>query len=164
MKGTMEGLTTLNQTLLRGLPSYCKVFGGRAHFSTSLPLLDFIKNVYLMNPSLDPAYDRGGVHALDEPPGHGRGVDPCGGRHLTPGTETRRQAGLCGLLADRRTSLPRSHPIRRRVTLRFGHLCLCGVAHLIYARATHSISCGTPPSHLETGGAPHRGAGDDHIP
>ena len=63
-KGQMEGLATLNQSLTRGLPSCCRVFGGRAHFSSSLPLLAFVKNVSLLNPSLDPAYTGGGVHAL----------------------------------------------------------------------------------------------------
>ena len=55
MKGCMEGIVTLNQTLLRGLPSYWRFFRGGAHFSASLPLLAFIKNVSLMNPSLDPS-------------------------------------------------------------------------------------------------------------
>ena len=41
----MEGLDNLNKALRWGLPSCCRVFGGRAHFSASLPLLI---------PSLDP--------------------------------------------------------------------------------------------------------------
>ena len=36
-KGRMEGLATLNQTLMRGLPSCCRVSGGRANFSASPP-------------------------------------------------------------------------------------------------------------------------------
>ena len=52
MKGHMEGLATLNQTLLRFLPSFRRVFGGREHFSASLPLLAFIKNVLLLNPPM----------------------------------------------------------------------------------------------------------------
>ena len=56
----MKELTTLNQTLLMGLPSYKRVFGGRAHFSAPLPLLAFVKNVSLLNPSLDPACAGGG--------------------------------------------------------------------------------------------------------
>ena len=48
----MEGLATLNQALMRGLPSCLQVFGGRAHFSASLPLLVFVKNVSLLDPSL----------------------------------------------------------------------------------------------------------------
>ena len=54
MKGRIEGLATLNQTLLRGIPSCWRIFGGRAHFRTSIPLLAFVKNVTLMKPSLDP--------------------------------------------------------------------------------------------------------------
>ena len=55
MKGRMEGLVNLNQTLPRGIPSCQKVFGGKSNFRASLPLLEFIKKVYLMKPSLDPA-------------------------------------------------------------------------------------------------------------
>ena len=51
----MDGLATLNQALMRGLPSCRRIFGGRAHFSASLPLLAFVKNVSLLNPSLGPA-------------------------------------------------------------------------------------------------------------
>ena len=53
-KGRMEGLATLNQALMRGLPSCCRVFRGRAYFGTSLPLLVFVKNVSLLKPSLNP--------------------------------------------------------------------------------------------------------------
>ena len=59
-RGKTEGLATLNQALMRGLPSCRRVFGGRAHFSASLPLLALVKNVSLMNPSLDPACAVGG--------------------------------------------------------------------------------------------------------
>ena len=45
---------------MRGLPSCRRIFGGRAHFSASLPLLMFVKNVSLLNPSLDPACTGGG--------------------------------------------------------------------------------------------------------
>ena len=45
---------------MRGLPSCCQVFGGRAHFSASLPLLALVKNVSIWNPSLDPSYTGGG--------------------------------------------------------------------------------------------------------
>ena len=55
MKGPAEGLFNLNQTLLRGIPSCRRVFEGRSHFSASLPLLALLKNMELMNPSLDPA-------------------------------------------------------------------------------------------------------------
>ena len=54
-RGKMDGLATLNQALMRGLPSCRQLFGGRANFSNSLPLLALVKNVSLMNPSLDPA-------------------------------------------------------------------------------------------------------------
>ena len=49
-KGRTKNLTTLKHTLLRGIPSCWRVFGGRAHFSAFLLLLAFIKNVSLMNP------------------------------------------------------------------------------------------------------------------
>ena len=41
-RGKTEGLATLNQALMRGLPSCRQVFGGRAHFSASLPLLTLV--------------------------------------------------------------------------------------------------------------------------
>ena len=50
----MDGLATLNQALMRGLPSCRRIFGGSAHFSAFLPLLAFVKNMSLLNPSLDP--------------------------------------------------------------------------------------------------------------
>ena len=59
-RGKMDRLATLNQALMRGLPSCHRVFGGRAPFSASLPLLAFVKNVSLLNPSLDPACTGGG--------------------------------------------------------------------------------------------------------
>ena len=49
-QGKTKGLTTLNQALMRGLPSCWQLFGGRAHFSASLPLISLVKNVSLMNP------------------------------------------------------------------------------------------------------------------
>ena len=55
-----EGLATLNQALMRGLPSCRRVFGGRAYFSASLPLLALVKNVSIMNPSLYPLCSEGG--------------------------------------------------------------------------------------------------------
>ena len=63
----MEGLATLNQALTRGLTSCLRIFRGRAHFSASLPLLAFVKNMSLLNPSLDPACT-GGIHALADSP------------------------------------------------------------------------------------------------
>ena len=60
VRGKMDGLATLNQALMRGLPSCFRIFGGSAHFSASLPLLAFDKNVSLLNPSLDPACTGGG--------------------------------------------------------------------------------------------------------
>ena len=67
-RGKIEGLATLNQALMRGLPSCRRIFGERAHFSASLPLLAFVKNLSLMNPSLDPVCTGGGVHALVDSP------------------------------------------------------------------------------------------------
>ena len=60
----IKGISNLNQTLLRGIPSFRRVFGGRAHFSASLPLLEFVKNASLLNPSLEPACARGGGLSL----------------------------------------------------------------------------------------------------
>ena len=37
VKGRMEGIAILNQALMRGLPSCCRVFEGRAHFSPPPP-------------------------------------------------------------------------------------------------------------------------------
>ena len=59
-RGKMEGLTTLNQALMRGLPSCHQIFRGRANFIASLPLFAFLKNASLMNPSLDLACTGGG--------------------------------------------------------------------------------------------------------
>ena len=55
-KGRTESLATLNQMLMRGITSCSWVFFWEgAHFSASLPLHTFIKNVSLCNPSLYPA-------------------------------------------------------------------------------------------------------------
>ena len=64
----MDGLATLNQALMRGRPSCRRIIGGRAHFSAFPPLLAFVKNVSLLNLSLDPACTGGGVHALADSP------------------------------------------------------------------------------------------------
>ena len=37
-QGKMDGHATLNQALMRGLSSCRRIFRGRAHFSTSVPL------------------------------------------------------------------------------------------------------------------------------
>ena len=42
----MEGLTTLNQMLMRGIPFCRRVFGERARFSVSLPLFTFLKKIH----------------------------------------------------------------------------------------------------------------------
>ena len=60
-RGKTEGLTTLNQALMRGLPYFRKLFGGRAHFCAYFPLLALVKNISLMNPSLDPLCTGGGA-------------------------------------------------------------------------------------------------------
>ena len=67
-KGIMEVIATLNHSLMKGLTSCRRFVVGRAHFSASLPLLTFVKNVSLLNPSLDPACTGGGVHALTDSP------------------------------------------------------------------------------------------------
>ena len=69
MKGRTEGLTTLYQMIMRGIPPHQRVFGRRSHFSVSLLLLAFINNVSLTNTSLDPAYAGGGGHAFYDAPG-----------------------------------------------------------------------------------------------
>ena len=45
-KGHTEGLATLDQALLRGITLCWRLFGGRVNFSTSLLLLEFVRNVY----------------------------------------------------------------------------------------------------------------------
>ena len=65
IRGRTEEIANLNHTLMRGLPSCCQVIGRRVHFSASLPLLEFIKNVFLTNPSLDTSCSvRGGGSLL----------------------------------------------------------------------------------------------------
>ena len=59
-RGKTKGLATLNQALMRDLMSCRRVFGWRAHFSDSLPLISLVKNLLLLNPSLYPAYAGGG--------------------------------------------------------------------------------------------------------
>ena len=59
-KGMMERLATLNQVVMWGMPSCCWVFGGRDHFSASLPPIAFLENMSLLNLSLDPACTGGG--------------------------------------------------------------------------------------------------------
>ena len=59
-RGRVEGLATMNQALMHDLPSYRRVFGGRTHFSASLPLIAFETNVILLNPYLDPVCTRKG--------------------------------------------------------------------------------------------------------
>ena len=56
----MEGLENLKQALIRGLPSFWRVFGGSTHFSASLPLISLVRNVSLMKPSLDSVCTGGG--------------------------------------------------------------------------------------------------------
>ena len=55
-----EGLDNLNQVMMRGLLYCCRFFGGRVHFSASLPLLELVNNVSLWSPSLEPACTGGG--------------------------------------------------------------------------------------------------------
>ena len=67
-RGKMDTLATLNQALMRGLPSCRRIFVGRSHFSTPPPLLAFVKNVSLLNPSLNHVCTGGGVHTLADLP------------------------------------------------------------------------------------------------
>ena len=64
MKGRIKGLTTLNHTLLRGIPSCRRVFGGRAHFSAYLLLLEFFKNLFYLEPLPGPSLRWGGGSRL----------------------------------------------------------------------------------------------------
>ena len=45
-KVSTEGLSTLNQYLLQRIPYFQGFFGGRVHFSTSIPLLPLKKRLY----------------------------------------------------------------------------------------------------------------------
>ena len=56
----MEWLSTLNQARMQGLTSCNWVFGSKDHFSAPPPLLAFVKNANLLNPSLDPSFTVGG--------------------------------------------------------------------------------------------------------
>ena len=46
-KGSTEGLSILNQTLMRGHLSCCRIFGGRYPFIYYSPLIAFVKNFFL---------------------------------------------------------------------------------------------------------------------
>ena len=114
-QGKTEGLDTLTQVLMRGLPYCRRVFGGRAHFSASLLLLALVKNVSLVNLSLDPACARGGgVHAVAFLSGYSRGIHPWGCGGLPPSPAARPAPGVGGLSADGRKSPPGCHPVRGR--------------------------------------------------
>ena len=108
-KGRTEGLKTLNQALVRGLPSGHRVFGGRAKLIASLPLLAFIKNVYLGNPPLYPAYAVGGS-------------TPCLTCQGTVGASTRggADASLLAQHLDRQLALADSLQTAARVRLTRG--------------------------------------------
>ena len=86
-------------------------FGGRAHFSAYLPLLVLVKNVSLVNPSLDPDCARG-FQNLDDLSGYDGGVNlHVVGRSL-PGATSGLPAGLRIFLANIRTGLPGCYSIR----------------------------------------------------
>ena len=87
---------------MRGLTSCRQVLGGRDHFSASLPLLAFVKNVSLMNPSLDPEYKGVMVHTLADTPSIGRGVHPWGCWFLLPIAAVGWALGIGRFLADGR--------------------------------------------------------------
>ena len=163
-KRRIEGLTTLNQALLIWIQSYQRVFRGRAHFSDYLQLLDFINNVYLMNPSLDPAcVGGGGSHLgwhsrvqLRRRPARGRTItswrnrwmarwppripcrQPLGSDWMPSCLQMRRFTNWAPLPSWNCTSYPQG--------------------------ATRGGSCGATLSLWETRGDPHQGAGDNHIP
>ena len=46
--GRAEGMANLNYALMMGVPLCWRFFGGRVHFSYSLPLLSFVKNMACM--------------------------------------------------------------------------------------------------------------------
>ena len=146
-RGKTEGLATLNQALMRGLPSCRRVFGGRVHFSASLPLLALVKNISLMNPFLDPVCAGGGVHSLADSAGYSQGVHPWGCRRLPPGPAARQAPGFGGLPADGRMSPPGRNPVRGGSALRPWHLFLCCVTPLLCRWAALVSRRGAPPSH-----------------
>ena len=59
-RGKMDGLATLNQALMRGLPYCCRIIGGRAHFSASPPPARFCKKREPVEPLPRPRVYRGG--------------------------------------------------------------------------------------------------------
>ena len=69
----MERLEILNQTLMRGLLSYCRVFGGRAHFSDSPPPSWHCSKKCRCGtpPYTQLALGRGGVQSMDDMSGDG---------------------------------------------------------------------------------------------
>ena len=54
-----------------------------------------------------------GVHALDDTPGHGRGINLQRDGRFPPGASAGWTAGLHGLIADIRSSLYGGHPVGR---------------------------------------------------
>ena len=68
-KDRTVGLATLNQNLMRGIPSYCRVSGGRMQFSASLTLLDLVKNGASVEPLPRTSLIWGGVHVIPDTPG-----------------------------------------------------------------------------------------------
>ena len=72
-KVRMEGLVTLNQTLIGGIPSCHWAFWSRSHLSASLPLLVLFNKILLCNSSKDTDCSRGGggVHSMAYTLGYG---------------------------------------------------------------------------------------------
>ena len=71
IKFRTEVLANLNQTLMRGRLSCCRVFRGRAYFRSPLPLLALGKNMLLWNLFLEPDFDGGGIHSMADTLGDG---------------------------------------------------------------------------------------------
>ena len=63
-KGRTEGIYILNQALLRGLMSCWLVFGGSDYFSASLLLINFVIDIFLVNPSLDHKWELTGNYPV----------------------------------------------------------------------------------------------------
>ena len=122
---------------MRGLPSCRQIFGGRSHFSASIPLLAFVKNMSLLNHSLTPHEQGGGFmpcmtcHESNE-------ASTCGGA----------DASLLAQQLDGRLSSAESLRMTARVRLSVilyadEELCNLGMfdfvaSHLFYAGGHHS--------------------------
>ena len=164
VRGLTQGLATLNQDILRGIPSCWRVFWWSSHFSASLPLLAFVNNFSIMNPSLEPVCSRGGFHTLDIMPGYSWVIKMLGVGYLPTGAASWCPDGLRKFLADSHSGPPGWYNFRRWGASQLGHILLHCVAPIICGGDTRRFSRGSPPYHWETGGYPNRDAGYYYTP